>query len=156
MIVHAKSLGFTAQRIGFKVKKTAAAKKVPVAKKAPAAKAAVPVKKKVAAKKATPAREAVAKKAATAKAAPAKKAVASKKSSAAIEPKQTPEAVQFKRIVNGLARMGDKRPERLKSFLRHIESMLGKDTKPAAVQKMVQQLQSAGAIQIAGERVVHT
>ena len=134
MIVHAKSLGFTAQRIGFKVKKTAAAKKVPVAKKAPAAKAAVPVKKKVA----------------------AKKAVASKKSSAAIEPKQTPEAVQFKRIVNGLARMGDKRPERLKSFLRHIESMLGKDTKPAAVQKMVQQLQSAGAIQIAGERVVHT
>ena len=134
MIVHAKSLGFTAQRIGFKVKKTAAAKKVPVAKKAPAAMAAVPVKKKVA----------------------AKKAVASKKSSAAIEPKQTPEAVQFKRIVNGLARMGDKRPERLKSFLRHIESMLGKDTKPAAVQKMVQQLQSAGAIQIAGERVVHT
>ena len=68
MIVHAKSLGFTAQSIGFKVKKTAAAKKVPVAKKAPAAKAAVPVKKKVAAKKATPAREAVAKKAATAKA----------------------------------------------------------------------------------------
>ena len=134
MIVHAKSLGFTAQRIGFKVKKTAAAKKVPVAKKAPAAKAAVPVKKKVA----------------------AKKAVASKKSSAAIEPKQTPEAVQFKRIVNGLARMGDKRPERLKSFLRHIESMLDRDTKPAAVQKMVQQLQSAGAIQIAGERVVHT
>lgn len=161
MIVHAKSLGFTTQRVGFKAKKTVTAKKVPPAKKAPAANSAISVKQKAAAKTVTPAKKAVAKKASAVKplpakkAAPAKKAVVSKKAPAAKVPMRTPEGVLLKRITNGLAKMGDKRPEKLESFMRHIESMLGKDTKSGAVETMVQRLQNAGTIQIAGDKVVH-
>ena len=52
--------------------------------------------------------------------------------------------------------MGDKRPQKLKSLQRHVECMLGKDAKPPAVQEMLRQLQSAGAIQIDGEKVSHS
>jgi hypothetical protein len=154
MIVHAKALGFTTQRIGFKVKK------VTTAKKAPAAKEAVPVKKKTVAKKAAPAKKAAAKKTASAKkAAPAKKTIPAKKSpagkAASVQPKASsnPANAQVSRIAKGLAKMGDKRPEKLKSFLRHLESMLGKDAQPYAVQEAVSALEKAGLIQIIGDKV---
>jgi hypothetical protein len=149
MIVHAKELGFETQRIGFKVKKSTTVKKVAAAKNVPAAKVGVPVKQKVAAKKTKPAKVVVAKKAATTKAAPAKTPALTTKTSRATKS-------PLDRIAKALAKMGDKRPEKLKSLLRHIESMLGKDTTPVAVQQMLQQLESAGVVQVTGEKVVHT
>lgn len=52
--------------------------------------------------------------------------------------------------------MGDKRPEKLKSFLRHLESMLGKGTTQAAVQSVVKKLELANILQISGEKVRYT
>jgi len=154
MIVHAKALGFMTRRIGFKVKK------VTTAKKAPAAKKAVPVKKETAVKKAAPAkRVAVKKTVPVKKAAPAKKTIPARQPSvaeaASVQRKagSNPASAQVSRIAKGLAKMGDKRPEKLNSFLRHIESMLGNDTQPSAVQEVVSELEKAGLIRIAGDKV---
>lgn len=159
MIVHAKALGFTTQRIGFKAKKATAAKKTPVGKKA------VPVSAKPVAQKAAPTKKAVpTKKAAAIKTVAAKKAVSAKKTlpanklriaKAPAQPKASSNAAkaQFSRITKGLAKMGDKRPEKLKSFLRHLESMLGKDIQPSAVQEMVGDLELAGLIKVTGDKV---
>jgi hypothetical protein len=78
MIAHAKDLGFTASRVGFKAKKVVAAKKTTAAP-APAKKVAAPAKKKpVTAAPAPAAAKAVPAKKTAKKAAPAKKAVPAK------------------------------------------------------------------------------
>jgi hypothetical protein len=82
MIGHAKDLGFTASRVGFKAKKAVAAKKATAAP-APAKKVAAPAKKKPAATAPAPVASPAATKAVPAKktakkTAPAKKAVAAK------------------------------------------------------------------------------
>jgi hypothetical protein len=151
MIVHAKALGFETKRVGFKVKKTVATKRVAAAKKIPTAKVSAPVKQKVLAKKAKPAKVAVAKKVATTKAATAKKIPVQQQISN-LSPARLPAA----RIAKGLAKMGDKRPEKLKSLVRHIESMLGKDATPAVGQEMIQQLERAGVLKLSGDKVVYT
>lgn len=157
--------------------KKAAAKKV-AAQKAPAKKAAakkVPAKKmpvktapaKKAPVKAAPAKQATptapAKKVA-AKSAPAKKKVAAQAQAQAQAPAPATEAAQpagpaaseakvFERIKKGLAKMGDKRPQKLKPFLRHLESMLGPASSPAALEALVKKLAQQNVAHIEGERV---
>jgi hypothetical protein len=149
MIVHAKALGFETRRIGFKVKKTVATKKVAAAKKVPVAKVPPPVKKTVQVKKSPPAKLAGAKKVAATKA-PAKKIPVQQMSNL------SPATSLVARIAKALAKMGDKRPEKLKSLLRHIQSMLGKDATSAVGQEMIQQLERAGILKLAGDRVAYT
>lgn len=179
MIVHAQTLGFTIKRVGFKAKKPAPAKKavtvtevtpatevVPAkaptpAKKSAAAKNALPAKKAAPTKKAAPAKKVAAKKATTkkvpvkavpAKKVPAKKAAAPKAASRpqAVKATDSKEITRFKKALD---KMGDKRPHKLKSFLRHLESMLGKQSPPEAVEALVQQLEQANVIRIAGDLV---
>jgi hypothetical protein len=205
MLSHAKLLGFTARRVGFKAKKPAAVKAVAPAKKTPVKKAAVkktvateattapappaavalppspktPAQKvpakKVAAKKApakkTPAKQPPAKKAAAktvaAKKTPAKKtpakAVPAKKAAA---PKPKPQAQpkaptasaskEFNRLKTGLTKMGDKRPRKLASFLRHVQAILGKDSPATAVDAAVRELERANVVRIAGDLVLYS
>lgn len=200
MLSHAKSLGFTARRVGFKAKKPPAVKAVVPAKKTPAKKAAakkvvatematapaqpaaLPVPpaqktpaqkvpaKKVAAKKAPakklPAKQPPAKKVA-AKKAPAKKvpakAVPTKKAAASMPtPKAQPkaptasESKEFNRLKTGLTKMGDKRPRKLASFLRHVQAILGKDSSAAAVEAAVRELERANVVHIAGDLVLYS
>lgn len=181
MIGHANLLGFTATRVGFTAKKAPAAKKAAPAKQSPAAKVPArkvastskpaPAKKAVAAKTRVPAKKVPSKKVAAKKAparkVPATKAVAgsglAKKpavkvptpAKTAAPPKLvgTTEAKELDRIKKGLAKMGDKRPHKLKSFLRHVESMLGKGSTPAAVEAVVQKLERENLVRIAGDLV---
>ena len=132
MIGHAKALGFTAKRVGFKAP---VAKKV-VAKKAVAKKAAVPKL----AKAAQPV------KAANAKPTPAATPTA---------PKPTPEAKLLTRITKGLAKMGDEAPTKLKSFLSTLKSMQGKDSTAADVEATAQTLQTKGVVQVQGGVVTY-
>ena len=202
MLSHAKLLGFTARRVGFKAKKAPAVKAVAPAKKTPVKKAAVkqavateatmapaqsatvPVPpaqktpaqkvpaKKVAAKKAparkTPAKQPAAKKAAAKKVAPKKtpakktpaKAVPTKKAAA---PKAKPPAKpkvptasgskEFNRLKTGLTKMGDKRPRKLASFLRHVQAILGKGSPASAVEAAVRELERAKVVHLAGDLV---
>lgn len=177
MIEHAsKVLGFHVKRVGFKSGKAPVATKAAPAKKAAAAKAPAP--KKVAATKAVaqkaPVKKTPARKAATAKAvtpavpvkqAPAKKASAKKAAAKAPTPakKATPprsvvtsEAKTFDRIKKGLAKMGDKRPHKLKPFLRHLESMLGQASTPAALEMLVKKLAQQNVVHIAGDLVLYS
>ena len=177
----AKRVGFKAKKAPA-VKKATPAKQPPavkaVAKKvAPPSKPA-PAKKAAAAKTPVPAKKVPAKKAAVkqapAKNAPAKKALAAKsvagstpakkpaaklpppaKSAALPKPVGTTEAKELGCIRKGLAKMGDKRPHKLKSFLRHVESMLGKDGTPAAVEAVVQRLEQEKLVRIAGDLVLY-
>jgi hypothetical protein len=177
MIEHAKALGFTAKRVGFKAP---AVKKAAVPK--PASPAAAPVAaKKVAAKK-TVAKKVVAKQAAPkaampAKAAPkrapaAKKAPAIKKAAAkkpaapkpakvaspvklpkgkpapSVKASSTPEAKLLARISKGLAKMGDKAPTKFKSFLNALKPMLDKNSTAADIEAMAQTLQTKGVVQV--------
>lgn len=66
------------------------------------------------------------------------------------------ESKEIARVKKGLSKMGDKRPEKLKSFLRHLESMLGNSTTQAAVQAVVKKLELANILQISGEKVRYT
>jgi len=176
MIGHAKVLGFTARRVEFKAKRapaaeTAAKKAAPPAKPTPAKKAAA-AKTPVAAKKLTvkkkgvkqaSAKKAASKKAPVAKAvtsgAPAKKTPAKVSGSAqkATQPKPslTAEAKTLDRIKKGLAKMGDKRPRKLKSFLHHVESLLGKDRTQAATEALIQRLEQEKVVHIAGDLVLY-
>jgi chemotaxis protein histidine kinase CheA len=205
MLSHAKLLGFTARRVGFKAKKAPAVKAVAPAKKTPAKKAAVkkmvateatsapaqpaavavppaqkaPAQKaqatQVAAKKApakkTPAKQTPTKKAAVnkvaAKTAPAKKApakaVLAKKAAAPkakpqTQPKAPPASAskEFNRLKTGLTKMGDKRPRKLASFLRHVQAILGKDSPAVAVEAAVQELERANVVHIAGDLVLYS
>jgi hypothetical protein len=181
MLAHARMLKFSARRVGYKApiaKKAAMVKpaapaavavpaKKPVAKKAVAKKA---VAKQVAPKPAAPAKVAVAKKAPAAKKAPpakkaaAKKAVAPKPAKAtqpaklpkpAPQPVATPEAKLLNRITKGLAKMGDKAPTKLKSFLNALKPMLNKDSTSADAEAMMQKLQAKGVVQVQGKVVTY-
>lgn len=147
-------------------KKVAPLAKPALAKKAAAMNAPVPAKKvpaKKAAVKQAPAKKARAKKAPAAKAvagsAPAKKPAAKvptpAKNAARPKPLGTTKAKELDRIRKGLAKMGDKRPHKLKSFLRHVESMLGKGSTPAAVDAVVQKLEQEKLVRIAGDLVLY-
>ena len=181
MIDHAKALGFTAKRAGFKapaVKKAAAAKpatpavtpvaaKKVVAKKAvakklvamqaapkPAAPAkAVPAKKAPAAKKVPAAKNAVAKKAAAPK--PTKTAQPLKPPKPATAPPANPDAKALARIQKGLIKMGSKAPQKVKPFLRHVGALLGKDSTAEQIDAMVGKLEAAGAVWFIGDDVVY-
>ena len=208
MLSHAKLLGFTARRVGFKASKAPAVKAAAPAKKTPAKKAAVkqavateattapaqpaavavavppaqktPAQKvpakKVAAKKTpakkTPAKQTPAKKAAAAKnvvakTTPAKKAPAEalpakKAATPKAQPQAQPKAPTasgskaFNRLKTGLTKMGDKRPRKLASFLRHVQAILGKDSPAAAVEAAVRELERAKVVHIAGDLVLYS
>jgi len=171
MLAHARILRFSARRVGYK----APATKPVVAKKAVAKKT---VAKKVVSKPATPkplvpAKAVAAKQAPAAKKAPvakkavkksmAKKAVLSqpaktdkpakvaqlpKARKPAALPTATPESKLLARITKGLAKMGDKAPTKLKSFLSTLKSMQGKDSSAADVEAMAGTLQSNGVVQL--------
>ena len=94
---------------------------------------------------------------APAKAVPAKKAAAPK-TKAQAQPK-TPTASgskEFNRLKTGLTKMGDKRPRKLASFLRHVQAILGKDSPAAAVEAAVQELERANVVHIAGDLVLYS
>jgi len=174
MINHAQILGFSVQRIGFHsktapaaVKKSVAAKKVVAKPQAgaaatktpatavapPAKKAAVPVKKLVPAKKAAgknaPAKkQAVANKPATTATAPAKK-LGQPAAAAGSESKA------YLRVKKALAKMGKEFPHKLKSFQRHVQAMLGKDSTAAQMEEVVRHLERAGIVTIAGDLVLY-
>ncbi len=178
MIEHAsKVLGFHVKRVGFKPGKVPAAKRVPPAMKAVAAKAPAPTRKAAAKKtvaqkvpvKKTPTKKVPAAKAVTpavpVKQTPAKKASAKKAAAKAPTPakKATPpksvvasEAKTFDRIKKGLTKMGDKRPHKLKPFLRHLESMLGQASTPAALETLVKKLAQQNVVHIAGDLVLYS
>lgn len=165
MIAHARMLGFAVKRVGHRAKPQVAIK--PVEKKAtPAPKSAsakktTPVKTPAAAKKATtttvakqpPAKKTSTKKVPTKKAvslkAPALKVAAGPKASVLLEPKE------FTRIKNGLAKMGDKAPHKLSSFLRHLTSLLGKDSTAEQIDALVQKLEKANVVRVAGDLVLY-
>ena len=145
---------------------------MPTAQKPPAQK--VPAKK-VAAKKApakkTPAKQPPAKKAAAkkvavkktpAKKAPAKALPAKKAAAPTAKPQPQPKAPtasgskEFNRLKTGLTKMGDKRPRKLASFLRHVQAILGKDSPAAAVEVAVRELERANVVHIAGDLVMYS
>lgn len=173
MLAHARMLKFRARRVGYKAPaakpvaakkavvkkpvakkvvvkpatpkplvpaKVVAAKQAPAAKNAPAAKKAV---KKAVAKKAALSQPAKTVK--PAKAAPSPKAPRLVPTPAAL-PTSTPASKLLARITKGLARMGDKAPTKLKSFLSTLKSMQGKDSTAADVEAMAQTLQSKGVV----------
>ncbi len=172
MIAHARLLNFTVKRVGHKAKPPTAAKpaakkpalaaKAAPAKKAASAKAPAPAKKaatkqpvaKQAAPKQAPAKKAPAQKA-PAKKVPSKKVPAKKAALAQAQPKAAPasESKEFTRIKKALGKMGAERPTKRKSFLRHVQAMLGKDSTAEQVDALVHQLEQAKVVRIAGEVV---
>lgn len=181
MIDHAKALGFTAKRVGFKapavkkatVAKPAAPATAPVAAKKVAAKKAVAKKavatqaapKPAAPAKAVPAKKSpAAKKVPVAKKAVAKKAAASKQAKVAPPAKvpkakpvlpANPDVKALARIQKGLIKMGSKAPQKVKPFLRHVGALLGKDGTAEQIDAMVSKLETAGAVWFIGDEVVY-
>lgn len=167
MLAHARMIKFRARRVGYKApaSEKAAAKKT-VAPKAVAKKAApklaasakaVAVKKAPSAKKVPAAKKAVAKKAVapkSAKAVPTVKAPKVKPAPPA-KPTATPEAKLLARITKGIAKMGDKAPTKLKSFLNALKSMLDKNSTAADIEAMAQTLQTKGVVQVQGAVVTY-
>jgi hypothetical protein len=126
--------------------KKAPAKKTP-AKQTPTKKAAVnKVAAKTAPAKKAPAKAVLAKKAAAPKAKPQ------------TQPKAPPASAskEFNRLKTGLTKMGDKRPRKLASFLRHVQAILGKDSSAVAVEAAVQELERANVVHIAGDLVLYS
>ena len=179
MLAHARMLKFRARRVGYKAPATkpVAAKKA-VAKKAvakkvvtkPAApKPAVPAKavaaRQTPAAKKTPVAKKAVKKAVAKKAVPLKAVKPAKSAQPAKAPKPTsvsaalptvtPESKLLARITKGLAKMGDKAPTKLKSFLNALKPMLDKDSTAADVEAMAQTLQSKGVVQLQGGVVTY-
>lgn len=174
MIAHARLLEFTVKRVGHKAKPSKAV--MPPAKLAvkPAVKVVAPAAankpaptakaKPAPAKKAAPAKAPVAVKKAVAKKAPVKKAAAKKsvrskppapKVSAQPEAPMSADSKEFTRIKNGLIKMGDKAPHKLKSFLRHVGAQLGEGSTAEQIETMVKKLEKAGAVHIAGDLVLY-
>jgi PIN domain len=165
MLAHVRMLGFAAKRVGHKAKPSAAgrlaAKKAAPVSTSASAKKAIPVKAPAPAKKATattvakqpPPKKAPIKKAPAEKTVrvkvPALKVAARPKASAPLEPKE------FTRIKNGLAKMGDKAPHKLNSFLRHLKSLLGKDSTAEQIEAVVQKLEQANVVRVAGDLVLY-
>jgi outer membrane biosynthesis protein TonB len=183
MIGHAKDLGFTATRVGFKARKTPATKKAaaPAKKKPAATKKAQPAAKKVksapappkqAAKAVEPAKAPAAKKApakspaalaAPAKKAPAKKVPAEKAAAKAAPTKQAPAAKAaaspvdkvLARARTSLAKMGKNRPTKLSKLLRHLKSIVGQGATEADADALSRRLEAANVIQVVGDLVLY-
>lgn len=203
MLAHAKLLGFTATRVGFKAKKAPAAKKAAPAKKVAAKKAAAkqaapakpaspaasagslpPLAKKAAAKQAAskeapvkkaaapakaapPARKAVASKAAPVKKAVAKKAPVSKAPAPKPAAKQAPAAQATPKAVPSpvdkvlararasLSKMGNNRPTKLASLLRHLKSIVGQGATADDADALSRRLEDAKVIQVVGDLVLY-
>jgi len=174
MISHAKTLGFSVQRIGFQAqavpavaKKSVAAKKVAAKPQAgavstrthatsdapPAKTAAVPANKTVPANKAT-GKKAPAKKQAAANK-PAAKATAPAKKLVQPASAAGSESKAYLRVKKALAKMGKEFPHRLKSFHRHVQAMLGKDSAESEMGMVIRQLERAGIVTIAGDQVTY-
>lgn len=162
MIKHAQILGFAVERVGRTALPRKAAKPftpkkaVPAVKAAPTKKAAPPkppVAKKVAAKKGAakkaPAKKVAAKQAATPKS-PATKTASQPKAAASSDAKK------LIRIKNGLVKMGNKAPHKLKSFQRHVGALLGKDATAEEIDAMVKKLEKSNAVRIAGDLVSYS
>lgn len=179
MLAHARMLKFRARRVGYKAPaakpvavKKAVAKKT-VAKKVvtkPAAPKPVVPAKAVAAKQApaaqkTPVAKKAVKKAVAKKAVPLKAVKPAKSAQPAKAPKPAsvpaalptamPESKLLARITKGLAKMGDKAPTKLKSFLNALKPMLDKDSTAADIEAMAQALQSNGVVQLQGGVVTY-
>jgi hypothetical protein len=144
MLQHANLLKFSARRVGFK------AKAAPAAKKAAAKKAPVPAKLEVAKK--SPAKKVAVKKAPTKKVA-AKKAPAKKVAVSAVP--ALPADKLLARTKAALTRMGDKRPVRLASLLRHLRSMLGQGASADQADALSKRLEDAKLIHVVGDRVLY-
>lgn len=211
MLAHAKLLGVTATRMGFKAKAAPAAKKATPAKKVAAKKAApakpaapvaasvaaapaakVPPAAQKAAAKPAPAKKATAKKVAAkkapnapapVKAAPAAKKAAAKKAPApktaakkvpaakvlapkaaakqAVAPQAAPKAAStpgdkvLSRAVKGLAKMGEKRPTKLKKLLGQLKSFVGHGGTADDVVDLSRRLEDAKVIQVVGDLVLY-
>jgi hypothetical protein len=211
MLAHAKLLGFTATRMGFKVKAAPTAKKATPVKKAAAKKAApaklaapvaasvavapaskVPPAAKKAAAKPAPTKKAPAKKVAAkqaphapapAKAVPVAKKVAAKKAPApkaaakkvpaakALAPKtaakqagaaqgapkaaSSPADKVLARAVKGLAKMGDKRPTKLKKLFGQLKSFVGHGGTADDADALSRRLEDAKVIQVVGDLVLY-
>ena len=123
--------------------------KPPVTQSVTAKKAAVqqPAAKKAAAKK-QPAKKVVTKKAPVAK---------SQSSKVVVPPKSavSPEVKEFTRIKKGLAKMGDKAPHKLKSFLRHVGALIGKNPTAEQIDAVVEKLEQEKVVRVAGDLVLY-
>lgn len=172
MLGHAKLLKFRATRAGFKAKvvpaakkatpaKKVAVKKAPAKKAAPAAKAVAPAKKPVV-------KKAPAKKAATAqgpaKAAPAVKKVAAKKvpvKTPAAKKQPGPQAAAapadkvLARAKTALTKMGNNRPSKLASLLRHLKSIVGQGATAEEADALSHRLEEVKVIQVVGDLVLY-
>ena len=176
MIAHARMLKFTVRRVGHEATPAKAVKPavraaatvvaqavgktpVPAAKAAPA-KALAPAKK-AAAKKApakktpviknVPAKKVVTKKAVPAKP-PAPQAPAQAKAAA---PAMTADAKEFARIKKAVSKMGQERPTKTQSFLRHIGAMMGQGSTAEEIDAMVAKLTQAGVVRVESDLVVY-
>ena len=182
MLAHARLLKFRARRAGYKApaaKKTALVKPAapataPLAEKKAVAKKAVAKKavtKRVAAKHAAPSKVVAAKKASIAKSVPLSKKVAGKKAAApksvktaqqvssptpTPQPTTTPEAKLLARISKALAKMGNKAPTKLKSFLNALKPMLDKGSTAADLEAMAQLLHNKGVVRVQGDAVSYS
>ena len=61
----------------------------------------------------------------------------------------------MKTAIDSLRKMGDKRPKKLKSFQRHIGSLLGPNATELDIHALVANLLSAGAVAVAGDAVTY-
>lgn len=52
--------------------------------------------------------------------------------------------------------MGDKRPRKLASFLRHVQAILGKDSSAETVETVVRDLERSKMVHIAGDLVFYS
>lgn len=131
LLLHVRSLGYTANRVATLKAAIGAAGK---AEEAPKAK---PATKKTAAKK------------------PAKKAVA-KQAAKQAAPPPTPAAPideAKQKVIESLQRMGVKRPAKRKGLERHIESHLGRKLAPNAVEEIVAALERDGVLAFTDKKV---
>ena len=163
MIAHARLLKFTVRRVGYKTKP--AAKRMPIPtdqEPATTVKAAwanstvsanAPTRSKVAGKR-VPSKKAVAQQT------PAKRAATSNPAPATAHAKPAApvtavaaEAKAFARIKKAVSNMGNERPTKTKSFLRHIGAMLGQGSKAEQIEAVVAKLEKEGVVRITGEAV---
>lgn len=179
MLAHAKLLGFTAVRMGFKAKKAPASKKAAPAKKAtakpaptkkaPAKKAADPnvpnavaparaasPAKKVVAKKAAPVQKAAAKKAPAAKA-PTPKAAGKHAATEQTAPKAAPSPSDklVARARASFSKLGTNRPIKLASLLRLLKSIVGQGATTDDADALSRSLEEAKVIQVVGDLVLY-
>ena len=173
MLAHAKLLGFTVTRMGFKAKKAPASKKAAPAKKAtakPAPTKKAPAKKaadsnapnaaapakKVVAKKAAPVQKAAAKKAPAAKA-PTPKAAAKHAATEQAAPKAAPSPADklVARARVSFSKMGTNRPTKLASLLRLLKSIAGQGATTDDADALSRRLEEAKVIQVVGDLVLY-